>query len=124
MLRTPSNQRKEKKISLKVVTTPTDELIGLEGDEIEEYKKSIENFKKTHDPNTDHGAIMEASRRLARYHRSEKRGLINLYPIFGITNLSSYRKFKGYKNCKKNECEKGCKKHILLKKLFKTLAQQ
>ena len=113
MLRTPSNQRNEKKISLKVVTQPTDEFLGLEGDEIEEYKKSVKNFGKTHNLKTDQGTIIEASRRLARYHRSEKRGLINLYPIFGITNLSSYRKFRGYKNCKKNVCEKDCKKHIV-----------
>ena len=53
MLRTPSNQRNEKKISLKVVTQPTDEFLGLEGEEIEEYKKSVENFNKTHNPNTD-----------------------------------------------------------------------
>ena len=113
MLRTPSNQRNEKKISLKVVTQPTDEFLGLEGEEIEEYKKSVENFNKTHNPNTDQATIIEASRRLARYHRSEKRGLLNLYPILGITNLSSYRKFRGYKNCKKNVCEKGCKKHFV-----------
>ena len=113
MLRTPSNQRNEKKISLKVVTQPTDEFLGLEGEEIEEYKKSVENFNKTHNPNTDQATIIEASRRLARYHRSEKRGLLNLYPILGITNLSSYRKFRGYKNCKKNVCEKSCKKHFV-----------
>ena len=80
LLRTPSNQRNEKKISLKVITQPTDEFLGLEGDEIEEYKKSIENFNKTHDPNTDQGTIIAASRRLARYHRNETRDLLNPLP--------------------------------------------
>ena len=36
LLRTPSNQKNEKKISLKVITQPRDELIGLEDSEIEE----------------------------------------------------------------------------------------
>ena len=47
ILRTPSNQR-NKKISLKVITQPTDELLGLEGEEIKAYKDSLDNFKKTH----------------------------------------------------------------------------
>ena len=37
ILRTPSNQR-NKKISLKVITQPTDELLGLEGEEIKHTK--------------------------------------------------------------------------------------
>lgn len=98
LLRTPSNQRNESKISLKVITQPRDELIGLEESEIEDYKKSLQNFTKTHDPVTDEKTIMQARRELARYHRSEKRGLLNLYPILGVTNLSSYKKYKGYKD--------------------------
>jgi len=112
LLRTPSNQRNPKKISLKVITQSVDELVGLEDSEIDEYKKSFENFKKTHNPETDEKTIAKARRGFARYHRSEKRGLLNLYPIFGITNLSSYKKFRGYKNCNK-DCEKGCKKHYI-----------
>ena len=96
LLRTPSNQKNESKISLKVITQPRDELIGLEDSEIDDYKNSLQNFTKTHDPVTDEKTIMQARRELARYHRSEKRGLLNLYPILGVTNLSSYKKYKGY----------------------------
>ena len=112
ILRTPSNQRNKKKISLKVITQPTDELLGLEGDELKAYKDSLENFTKTHDTQTEEQTITSAKRGFARYHRSEKRGLLNLYPILGIKNLSSFKKFKGYKNCK-SDCEKNCKKHVV-----------
>ena len=105
LLRTPSNQKNESKISLKVITQPRDELIGLEDSEIDDYKNSLQNFTKTHDPVTDEKTIMQARRELARYHRSEKRGLLNLYPILGVTNLSSYKKYKGYKNSKGNSVE-------------------
>ena len=105
LLRTPSNQKNDSKISLKVITQPRDELIGLEDSEIEEYKKSLQNFTKTHDPVTDEKTIMQARRELARYHRTEKRGLLNLYPILGVTNLSSYKKYKGYKDSKGNSIE-------------------
>ena len=105
LLRTPSNQKNDSKISLKVITQPRDELIGLEDSEIEEYKKSLQNFTKTHDPVTDEKTIMQARRELARYHRTEKRGLLNLYPILGVTNLSSYKKYKGYKDNKGNSIE-------------------
>jgi hypothetical protein len=97
--------RNEKKISLKVITQPRDELIGLEGSEIEEYKRSLQNFTKTHNPETDEKTILQARRQLARYHRSEKRGLLNLYPILGVTNLSSYKKYKGYKDSNENIIE-------------------
>jgi hypothetical protein len=112
LLRTPSNQRNPKKISLKVITQSIDELIGLENEEIYEYKKSFENYKKTHNPETDEESIAKARRGFARYHRSEKRGLLNLYPILGVTNLFSYKKFKGYKNCN-TACEKKCNKHYV-----------
>jgi hypothetical protein len=105
LLRTPSNQKNEKKISLKVITQPRDELIGLEDSEIEEYKKSLQNFTKTHDPKTEEKTILQARRQLARYHRSEKRGLLNLYPILGVTNLSSYKKYKGHKDNNGNTIE-------------------
>ena len=105
LLRTPSNQKNESKISLKVITQPRDELIGLEDSEIDDYKNSLQNFTKTHDPVTDEKTIMQARRELARYHRSEKRGLLNLYPILGVTNLSSYKKYKGYKDSKGNSVE-------------------
>ena len=105
LLRTPSNQKNDSKISLKVITQPRDELIGLEDSEIEEYKKSLQNFTKTHDPVSDEKTIMQAKRELARYHRTEKRGLLNLYPILGVTNLSSYKKYKGYKDSKGNSIE-------------------
>ena len=105
LLRTPSNQKNDSKISLKVITQPRDELIGLEDSELEEYKKSLQNFTKTHDPVTDEKTIMQARRELARYHRTEKRGLLNLYPILGVTNLSSYKKYKGYKDSKGNSIE-------------------
>ena len=105
LLRTPSNQRNESKISLKVITQPRDELIGLEDTEIDAYKKSLQNFTKTHDPVTDEKTIMQARRELARYHRSEKRGLLNIYPILGVTNLSSYKKYKGYKDNNGNSIE-------------------
>ena len=112
LLRTPSNQRNKDKVSLKVITQPSDELLGLNENEIEEYKKSLENFKKTHNSETEEQTITAAKRGFARYHRSEKKGLLNIYPIFGITNLSSYKKFKGYKNCNK-DCEKNCKDHFV-----------
>ncbi len=101
LLRTPSNQRNKKKISLKVITQSVDELLGLSKNELEEYKKSLENFKKTHNSDADQESVLKARRGFARYHRSEKVGLLNLYPILGVTNLSSYRKFRGYK--KKDE---------------------
>ena len=72
----------------------------------------MENFTKTHDTQTEEQTITSAKRGFARYHRSEKRGLLNLYPILGIKNLSSFKKFKGYKNCK-SDCEKNCKKHVV-----------
>lgn len=97
LLRTPSNQRNKNKISLKVITNSADELIGLNENEIEEYLKSVANFKKTHDSDADENSISKARRGFARYHRSEKVGLLNIYPILGVTNLSSYRKFNGYK---------------------------
>ena len=105
LLRTPSNQRNKKKISLKVITQPRDELIGLEGSEIDDYKRGLQNFTKIHNPETDEKTIIQARRQLARYHRSEKRGLLNLYPILGITNLSSYKKYKGYKDNSENSIE-------------------
>ena len=105
LLRTPSNQKNEKKISLKVITQPRDELIGLEGSEIEAYKTSLQNFTKTHSQETDGKTILHAGRQLARYHRSEKRGLLNIYPILGVTNLSSYKKYKGYKDSNDNKIE-------------------
>ncbi|MDA8845119.1 Z1 domain-containing protein [Candidatus Pelagibacter bacterium] len=105
LLRTPSNQKNEKKISLKVITQPRDELIGLEGSEIEAYKTSLQNFTKTHNQETDGKTILHAGRQLARYHRSEKRGLLNIYPILGVTNLSSYKKYKGYKDSNDNKIE-------------------
>ena len=105
LLRTPSNQKNEKKISLKVITQPRDELIGLEGSEIDDYKRGLQNFTKIHNPETDEKTIIQARRQLARYHRSEKRGLLNLYPILGITNLSSYKKYKGYKDNSENSIE-------------------
>ena len=97
LLRTPSNQRNKNKISLKVITNSADELIGLNENEIEEYVKSVANFKKTHNSDADENSISKARRGFARYHRSEKVGLLNIYPILGVTNLSSYRKFNGYK---------------------------
>ena len=87
-------------------------MLGLEGDELKAYKDSLENFTKTHDTQTEEQTITSAKRGFARYHRSEKRGLLNLYPILGIKNLSSFKKFKGYKNCK-SDCEKNCKKHVV-----------
>ena len=105
LLRTPSNQKNEKKISLKVITQPRDELIGLEGSEIEAYKTSLQNFTKTHSQETDGKTILHAGRQLARYHRSEKRGLLNIYPILGVTSLSSYKKYKGYKDNNDNKIE-------------------
>ena len=72
---------------------------------IRDSKNSLQNFTKTHDPVTDEKTIMQARRELARYHRSEKRGLLNLYPILGVTNLSSYKKYKGYKDSKGNSVE-------------------
>jgi hypothetical protein len=98
LLRTPSNQRNESKISLKVITQPRDELLGLDGLEIENYKNGLKNFLKVHNPETDGSTIKQARRELARFHRSEKKGLLNIYPILGVTNLSSYRKYKGYKD--------------------------
>ena len=98
LLRTPSNQRNESKISLKVITQPRDELLGLDGLEIENYKDGLKNFLKVHNPETDGSTIKQARRELARFHRSEKKGLLNIYPILGVTNLSSYRKYKGYKD--------------------------
>ena len=98
LLRTPSNQRNDSKISLKVITQPRDELLGLDGVEIENYKNGLKNFLKVHNPETDGNTIKQARRELARFHRSEKKGLLNIYPILGVTNLSSYRKYKGYKD--------------------------
>ena len=98
LLRTPSNQRNESKISLKVITQPRDELLGLDGLEIENYKNGLKNFLKVHNPETDGSTIKQARRELARFHRSEKKGLLNIYPILGVTNLSSYRKYKGHKD--------------------------
>jgi hypothetical protein len=46
LLRTPSNQKNESKISLKVITQPRDELLGLDGEEIENYKNGLKNFLK------------------------------------------------------------------------------
>ena len=113
LLRTPSNQRNEKKISLKVITQSVDELVGLEGDEINNYKSGLQSFTKIHNPDTDEKSIDQARRDLARYHRSEKRGLLNLYPILGFTNLSSYRSYKGYKDKNKNNI----KGHYDIKKI-------
>ena len=98
LLRTPSNQRNDSKISLKVITQPRDELLGLEGQETENYNNGLKNFLKVHNPETDNNTIKQARRELARFHRSEKKGLLNIYPILGVTNLSSYRKYKGYKD--------------------------
>ena len=47
ILRKPSNQRNEKKISLKVVTQSVDELIGLEGSEIDNYKSVSKTLQKS-----------------------------------------------------------------------------
>jgi hypothetical protein len=110
LLRTPSNQRNEKKISLKVITQSVDELVGLEGDEIDNYKSGLQSFTKIHNPDTDEKTIDQARRDLARYHRNEKRGLLNLYPILGFTNLSSYRNYKGHK-------PKNIKGHYDIKKI-------
>ena len=104
-LRKPSNQRNKKKISLRIITQPTSELLGLEGEEIEAYRNSLNNFKKTHDTETEEQAINSASRGLARYHRSEKRGLLNIYPILGIKNLGSFTKFKDHKDITKIDPE-------------------
>jgi hypothetical protein len=98
LLRTPSNQKNESKISLKVITQPRDELLGLDGLEIDSYKEGLKNFMKVHNPETDDKTIKQARRELARFHRSEKKGLLNIYPILGVTNLSSYRKYKGYRD--------------------------
>jgi len=105
LLRTPSSQRDESKISLKVITQPRDELLGLDGLEIENYKNGLKNFLKVHNPETDVSTIKQARRELARFHRSEKKGLLNIYPILGVTNLSSYRKYKGYKDDKGKKIE-------------------
>ena len=105
LLRTPSNQRNESKISLKVITQPRDELLGLDGEEIKNYKTGLKNFLKLHNPETDVNTIKQARRELARYYRSEKKGLLNIYPILGVTNLSSYRKYKGYKDDNGNKIE-------------------
>ena len=98
LLRTPSNQKNESKISLKVITQPRDELLGLDGLEIDSYKEGLKNFMKVHNPETDDKTIKQARRELARFHRSEKKGLLNIYPILGVTNLSSYRMYKGYRD--------------------------
>ena len=62
LLRTPSSQRDESKISLKVITQPRDELLGLDGLEIENYKNGLKNFLKVHNPETDGSTIKQARR--------------------------------------------------------------
>ena len=63
----------------------------------------MEGFR--YNPKTEEKTILQARRQLARYHRSEKRGLLNIYPILGVTNLSSYKKYKGYKDSNENSIE-------------------
>ena len=67
--------------------------------------KRSKEFSKSHNPETDGRTIKQARRELARFHRSEKKGLLNIYPILGVTNLSSYRKYKGYKDDKGKKIE-------------------
>ena len=94
LLRHPVNTRDKKKISLRVITTEKDEAVDLLEDELKEYYNSFENLKKTKNKEEDKKDIERMDRELIRFHRSERRGALNLYPIHGAITRAAYNLIK------------------------------
>lgn len=98
MLRTPADTYSESKISLKTITQPIDEAIDLTADEYSEYERERENFEKIRTKKQQETqSSLQTLRQLIRHKRDPRRGLICIYPILGITDLKSYREYKGHK---------------------------
>jgi hypothetical protein len=91
----PTKNYDSKKISLKTIAGSKDEAIDLTKDEFDKYedfcklKKAAEGKEYLRD-NVD--------RLLVRQYRSPKRGLLNIYPIYGIKDYSAYEKFSETNN--------------------------
>ncbi len=88
--RVPTKNYDSKKISFKTIAGSKDEAIDLTQEEFEKYeefckiKKAAEGKEYVRD-NVD--------RLVVRQYRSPKRGLLNIYPIYGIKNYSAYQKY-------------------------------
>jgi hypothetical protein len=88
--RVPTKNYDSKKISFKTIAGSKDEAIDLTKEEFEKYeefckmKKAAEGKEYVRD-NVD--------RLVVRQYRSPKRGLLNIYPIYGIKNYSAYQKY-------------------------------
>jgi hypothetical protein len=93
LLRHPVNNKEKNKISLKVITREKDEAVDLLEEELKEYFKSLDNLKKTRNKEEDKRDFQRMDRELIRFHRSEKRGLLNLYPIHGAITKAAFKKF-------------------------------
>ena len=93
LLRHPVNTKDKKKISLRVITREKDEAVDLLEDELKEYYNSLENLKKAKNKDEDKKDFERMDRELIRFHRSARRGLLNLYPIHGATTRAAYNQF-------------------------------
>jgi hypothetical protein len=75
----------EEKLGIGVVTNEKLEGIDLLEDEYKKYMQSIENYKKT----KGEKKIEITKRNFIRYHRSELRGNLNIYPIIYADRFTS-----------------------------------
>ena len=121
IVRTPADTNIQGKISLKTTTQPKDETIDLDAIEYKNYLNEFNaNKKKLTDANPDY-----TEKYFIRKNRSPQKGLICIYPILGVTDLSSFREYFGFKSKDGNinieghfDFEKINKKHLTSRPLM------